>query len=135
MIDVLVALLLLALALTGACATLVQTMHSTHSAFLATRAVDLAADITEQLHGVSSNTEANALVAAWRTRVSTELPVVGMEPEEFGSLTLLPQAEEPANPSDGVHHFELTLRWKDGRIGGNRELNLLVALPSGVTLP
>ena len=50
MLDVLVALLLLAVTLTGACATLVQTLRATHAALLASRATDLAADLLGAVH-------------------------------------------------------------------------------------
>jgi Tfp pilus assembly protein PilV len=133
MIDVLVALLLLAITLTGACATLVAAQRSTHSALLATRAVDLAADLAEELHTVTSITEIDALVAAWRGRASAELPVAGMEPDQFASLTQA--AAQSAATSGGVPRHELTLRWHDGRAGGVRQLTMPVAAPFAEASP
>jgi hypothetical protein len=126
MVDVLVALLLLAVVLTGACATLIQAMRSTHSALLTTRAVDLAADLTEGLRGVTSATQAEALWSAWRERVSTVLPVGGMDPEEFAALVALPRDGQAADAVS--RRYELTLRWHEGRAGGLRELRLPVTV-------
>lgn len=126
MIDVLVALLLLAVTLTGACATLVQTMRATHGALLATRAVDLAADLTEELHDATSVAEADALLTAWRARVSATLPVAGMEQDEFATLIAVAPAEGSAATADVPHHFELRLRWREGVDRAQRELALPV---------
>jgi hypothetical protein len=128
MLDVLVALLLLAVTLTGACATLVQTMRATHGALLATQAVDLAADLIEELHDATSATQVDALLAAWRARVSASLPVAGMEPDEFAALALPVGAEEPATATGNVQRRELRLRWRDVRAGGVRQLTLPVAI-------
>lgn len=127
MLDVLVALLLLAVTLTGACLTLLQTLRATHEALLATRAVDLAADLCEELQGAASATQADAVLAAWRTRVSTLLPVAGVE--QFASLV-----EIPADPGEGTPPLrELTLRWRAVAAGATRELRLplpAVAVPA-----
>lgn len=125
MLDVLVALLLLAMVLTGTCVVLIQTLRATSDALLATRAVDLAADFTEDLHGVTSAEQADALLAAWRARVATLLPVAGMTPEDFASLTPTP----PVTAGDTepvVEIFELRLRWRAAR-NETRELILPVA--------
>lgn len=135
MIDVLVALLLLAITLTGACVTLIKAQRATHSALLASRAVDLAADLAEELQSVSSITESDAVVAAWRARASTQLPVAGMEPDEFASLMQLAAGPEPATISGDVRRRELTLRWRDERAGGVRQLTLLVAVPFAEASP
>jgi hypothetical protein len=120
---VLVALLLLAVTLMGACAMLVQTMRATHGALLATRAVDLAADLTEELHNVTSVTQAEAAIAAWRARIGEVLPVAGLEPDEVAALE--PTRRNTAE-ADGPVRYELTLRWRDAR-RGLRELRLPVA--------
>lgn len=121
MIDVLVALLLLAVTLTVACATLVQSMRATHQALVATRATDLAADLTEQLLDVTSRAQADAVLMAWRNRVATVLPVAGMDPREVASLT-------PANVmmESPPYRYELTLRWRIARAREIRELSLPV---------
>lgn len=121
MLDVLIALLLLAVTLTGACATLVQTMRATHGALLATRAIDLAADLTEELHGAASSTQADAVLAAWRVRAASAIPAAAVDAEEFASLT---PAVELAEPVPG--RYQLTLRWRDTRSDDVRQLSLPV---------
>jgi Tfp pilus assembly protein PilV len=108
MLDVLVALLLLALTLTGACVTLVQAMRASHGALLATRAADLAADLTEDLQTARSPAQADALMAAWRRRVALDLPVADMEPGEFASLRPVPPAAL-GDPPTVVEAYELRL--------------------------
>lgn len=130
MIDVLVALLLMAVVLTGACATLIQTMRATHAALLATRAVDLAADLTEALRGVDSVAEAEPLVSAWRVRVSAALPVAGMEPEEYAGLVAVAPADA-SGAEDETPRLQVQLRWRDGTEGTVRELALPVTIPAG----
>lgn len=126
MVDVLVALLLLAVALASACATLIQTMRAMHGALLATRAVDLAADLTEELRGVTSATQAQSMVNAWRERVSVALPVAGLEPEQFAALMPLPVEEGQAGDA-APRRYELTLRWHGPPAAELRELRLPVA--------
>jgi hypothetical protein len=123
LIDVLVALLLLAVCLTGACATLIQTMRTTHEALLVTRAVDLAADLTEDLRGVQSVTQGEAVLAAWREQVRRALPVVGLDPDEIASLAPMPAPPDASGEGPGVSH-ELVLRWRGSPNQGIRELRL-----------
>lgn len=130
MLDVLVALLLLALTLTGACLTLLQTLRASHEALLATRAVDLAADLAEDLLGATSVTQVDTVLAAWRARVGSVLPVAGMDPEQFASL-----AEVARVPGDDAPPLrELTLRWMAVSARAPRELRLpLAGLPEPST--
>jgi hypothetical protein len=125
MLDALVALLLLAMVLTGTCVTLIHTMRATGAALLATRAVDLAADFTEDLRGATTVAQADTLLVTWRARVATLLPVSGMEPEEFASL-----APAPAAPTGetgfAVGNYLVTLRWRVAQ-SETRELRLPVA--------
>lgn len=127
MLDVLIALLLLAVALTGACATLIHTMRSTHDALLATRAVDLAADLSEELKRLPAAMTPGDAVGAWRERVRVTLPVAGLAPEQFASLAIagIAGTDEPA--ADGALHL-VTLRWRSAR-GELEELNLPVVIP------
>lgn len=126
MLDVLVALLLLAVTLSGACATLIQAMRASHGALLATRAVDLAADLSEQLQDATSEQQAQAMLTDWRARVAAQLPVAGMAPEEYASLDALPTAwDADAEPTPGGR--ELTLRWWRAA-GEARELRLPVVI-------
>src|SRR5690606_24448996 len=121
MLDVLIALLLLAVTLTGACATLVHTMRSTHDALLATRAVDLAADLSEELKHLAATMAPEEAVGAWRERVRAALPVAGLAPEQFASLVIADTAGTGEPGADGALHL-VTLRWRSTR-GELEELN------------
>lgn len=125
MLDVLVALLLLALALTGACVTLIQAMRASQDALLATRAADLVADFTEDLRHARSQAQAEHLLAGWRARVATALPVAGMEPVAYASLESVPLA--PAGEVAAVvRAYALRLRWRAAH-GEIRELEIPIA--------
>jgi type II secretory pathway pseudopilin PulG len=127
MLDVLVALLLLAIVLTGAFTTLMQTMRQVHGALLTTRATDLAADLAEELRGATSAAQIDAVVTAWRRRVATTLPVGTLAPEEFGSLRrVLPPSGDIAPATESAH--EVTLRWRELPRGGSGELTLPLAI-------
>lgn len=130
MLDVLIALLLLAVTLTGACGTLIQTMRATQGALLTTRAVDLATDLIEEARGVGSTEEADALLTAWRARVGAALPVAGLEPEQFASLNAAPPNGEDEPAMDAPHQV-LTLRWR----GVNGQLEELTLPLAAMALP
>ncbi len=72
--ETLMALLLFAVALMAACATLGHSLRATHQAMLATRAVDLAADFVEELHAQPAQASLDALAASARERVNAVLP-------------------------------------------------------------
>lgn len=129
MLDVLTALMLLAVTLTVACVTLIQTMRSTHDALLATRAVDLAADLSEALKQAQGPDELEPLVTAWRERVRATLPVAGIAPEEVASVAAVTDSErEAVDPQDTFH--VLTLHWRGAR-GNVEELILPVVAFAG----
>jgi hypothetical protein len=129
MLDVLVALMLLALTLTAACMTLVQTLRATHDALLATRAVDLAADLSEELKRIQAPGDLDPLLAELRERLRGTLPVAGIAPEDMASLApfINPDDAEPL-PQDSVRL--LTLRWRGAR-GTVEELQLPVVVAAG----
>lgn len=128
MLDVLVALVLLAVTLGAACVTLVQTMRATHDALVATRAVDLASDLSEQLKQAHGPEDIDTLLRAWRERVRGTLPVVGIAPDEVASMVPLGDPEDEAAAPDAIHL--LTLRWRSTR-GHTEELSLPVVVGAG----
>lgn len=74
LLETLVALLLFALGLAGACATLVASLRATHQALLAGRAADLAADYVEDLHAAAADADFAALLGAAQQRANGSLP-------------------------------------------------------------
>lgn len=74
LLEALIALLLFALGLLAACATLTSSLRACHQALLAGRAVDLAADHVEDLHAAGPHTDVDALLAAATRRAEHELP-------------------------------------------------------------
>lgn len=74
LLEALLALLLFALGLLAACATLSASLRATHQALLTSRAVDLAADHVEDLHAAPSDADTDALFEAARRRVDSILP-------------------------------------------------------------
>lgn len=131
LLDVLLALLLLAVALTGACATLVQTMRSTREALLATRAVDLATDLAEALRGADTPQQTEAVLEAWRVRAGEALPTAGLAAEHFADLRALPTTAEIG--AAGVVLHELTLRWRSSADGAVSALSLPLALSAAAS--
>lgn len=101
MIDVLIALLLLGIALTGTGVTLVQTMRSTQGALLSGRAIDLASDLAEELRLATTPAAARATLSIWQARVATILPVSGVAGEH---------ATVAASSAQG--HIDIVLRWR-----------------------
>jgi len=102
LVDALVALALLAVTLLGACGSLHFGLRATRAATWQARAVDLLADLEEELQGVDSAQPAAARLDAWRARVQHDLPagaVSAMDPRE---LTI---------GESGIHWLDLRLAW------------------------
>ncbi len=74
LVDTLVAMLLFAVLVLGAIATLMHGMHATHAAALTGRAVDLAADLLEQRRALPADAAVEPLLDAWNERLRTDLP-------------------------------------------------------------
>jgi Tfp pilus assembly protein PilV len=119
--DVLVALLLLAIAIGGACESLVAATQSSRAALLRLRAVDLGADLSESLLALTSADGLAPLLEAWRAQVRTVLPVAGMEATDFAGIRTAGEA--------GGLPAELSLRWHDPHPPGTEELVLPLAPP------
>jgi hypothetical protein len=117
LIDTLVALTLLALSLLGAGTSLIRTLAANHAAALQSTAVDLAADLAEDMRtGPAPGAEA-MLIQDWNRRVATELPI-GVPPlEQLASANSVsmqwwdPAAHRPST---------FTLDWADTWPGGTQ---------------
>ena len=86
LIDALVALALLAVTLLGACGGLLFALRATQAAAWQMRAVDLVADLDEQLQQADPAEPVAARLESWRARVRQVLPtaeVAGLEPRSL----------------------------------------------------
>lgn len=129
MIDTLIGLMLLAVVLLGACSVLIQQMRAAQAAALQGRAVDLAADLTEDLRDITSPAAAAGLVQVWRERVSTALPVAGLLPGDFASAVVQP-AVDGETP-----RLELAIQWRNAQAGTRSTLQLPAAIGFAEPLP
>lgn len=74
LLETLIALLLFAMGLLGACSALTASLRATHRALLASRAVDLAADYVEDLHAAAADADLDLLLATAQQQARTSLP-------------------------------------------------------------
>jgi hypothetical protein len=105
LVDVLVALVLLALTLLGACGGLHFALRATHAATLQARAVDLVADLAEDIYG-GNTARLQAELGAWRGRVRSNLPV-----HRQAASSLATHQLQHAALNDPVEWFDLRLNW------------------------
>jgi len=125
--EALIALLLLAIALMGAGAAVIEALAAQHAALLQSRAADLASDLAETLRGTPAPL-APTEFGSWQRDVLRELPFSSAEvqpappPHTSASLQL---------PAD----LHILLRWRADRQGTITELRLPVKLdaPPGLT--
>lgn len=109
MLDCLVALLLFALALSGACAISIRALRATHVALQESRAIDLAADLSESLRQASSGADARSRIEELQRRMEREMPVAGIDSARHASIS-----ELPATPTTRPAAMrQITLRWND----------------------
>ena len=73
--EALIALLLLAMSLLGAGATLVESLAASRAALLESRASDLAGDLAESLRQPQSATVRSTIVAEWQHDARAVLPL------------------------------------------------------------
>lgn len=122
LVDTLVALLLLALSLLGASATLIQTLGANRAAALQTSAVDLATDLVEDLRAGSAAYPDMDTLQDWQARVAQGLPVGTPPIDQYASAApteVMAPARAPA--------MNVSLRWWDPSIHRPTALTLQVA--------
>jgi hypothetical protein len=88
LVDALVALGLLAVTLLGACGSLHFALRATRAAAWQTRAVDLIADLDEDLQNADPTLPMEARLEAWRTRLQQNLPAAEVSAMEARSLVV-----------------------------------------------
>jgi len=110
LVDTLVALLLLALSLLGACTMIVRTMGASHAAAVQTIAVDLATDLAEDLRADPVDPLDIDAMQDWRNRVAETLPVGTPPLDAFAHVAPTPlRTGEPRG-------LNVALRWWDPSI-------------------
>jgi Tfp pilus assembly protein PilV len=127
LIDTLIALTLLAVSLLGISGGVNHALRTAHATLLQTRAIDLVADLAEDLHSVSPE-QAPALLADWRTRVRQSLPTRDFDPPQLARVQL-------ARGDSQVSWFDVHMGWKG--LSGARDgaLRLPVTSPGAEALP
>ncbi len=121
--EALVALLLLATALMGAGATLVESLAGQRAALLQTRAADLAGDLAEALRSAADAATATAEMNSWRALVAQQLPQA--TPLAISRVAASPTGATPLLPTD----LQIDLQWHDGR--GRAPARLMLPLSIG----
>ena len=102
LVDALVALALLAVTLLGACGAMHFALRATRAASWQARAVDLLADLDEDLQRLDPARPAAARLDAWRARVRQDLPA--------GALSAIDPRELVIGEA-GIHWLDLRLAW------------------------
>jgi Tfp pilus assembly protein PilV len=127
LIDTLIALTLLAVSLLGVSGGVHYALRATHATLLQTQAVDLIADLTEDLHWVNAD-DLPALLSGWQVRVQQALPARDFAPPRLTRVSA----------GSGAH----ALAWLDVEMGwnglaGTRDgaLSLPVTTPGSENLP
>ena len=116
--EVLVAVLLTALALVGAEAALLQCQADQRAALLRSRAIDLAADLAEALRAAPDAAAASSAALAWQQEASNHLPAA------------IPQAnplQHGAAPDELAADVAIRLQWHDPQHAA-QQLTLPLAL-------
>jgi type IV pilus modification protein PilV len=107
--EALVALLLLAIAMLGAEAALVESLAAQRAALLRTQAADLASNLAEALRSAPDAVAATTEIASWAAAAQRLLPAA--------ELLAIPRAPAlPAQPGMSLpSRLDIQLRWSNGR--------------------
>ncbi len=123
--EAMVALLLLAIALLGAGAALVESLAAQRTALLQSRAADLASNLAEALRAAPDSATATAEIQAWRSAVLLQLPQA--DPVAL-ARDLLPTVDSHSLLPAG---FDIRLQWRDPQLRTPAQL----VLPLGIRAP
>ena len=129
LVDTLVALLLLALSLLGACTMIVRTMGASHAAALQTMAADLATDLAEDLRAGAIDPLDVQAIQEWRSRVAETLPVGTPPLDAFAGVA--PEPQQAGKP----RALNVSLRWWDPAIHLPATLSMQVAAAQALPEP
>ena len=128
LIDTLIALTLLAISLLGISGGVHYALRTAHATLLQTQAIDLVADLAEDLHSVAPD-QVHALLAGWQARVQQSLPARDFDPPR------LMRAQMARGDAEPMTWFDVEIGWKgvSGALDGS--LLLPVTSPGSGTLP
>jgi hypothetical protein len=112
LVDALVGLALLAVTLLGACGSLHFALRATRSAAWQARAVDLVADLNEDLQHDDPALPLASRLESWRERLRHDLPA--------GEISALDPRDLAAGAAV-INWFDLRVAW-NGTPGGPREI-------------
>lgn len=128
LIDTLIALTLLAVSLLGISGGVQYALRTTHATLLQTQAIDLVADLAEDLHAVNAE-QVPALLSDWQSRVQQALPTRDFEPPQ------LARAQLARGDAETVSWFDVQMGWNG--LSGARDGALLlpVTSPGAEALP
>jgi hypothetical protein len=121
LIDTLIALTLLAISLLGISGGVHYALRTAHATLLQTQAIDLVADLAEDLHSVAPD-EVHALLSGWRARVQQSLPARDFDPPRLMRAELARGGAEP------MTWFDVEIGWKG--VFGSLDGSLLVPVTS-----
>jgi hypothetical protein len=121
LIDTLIALTLLAISLLGISGGVHYALRATHATLLQTQAVDLIADLTEDLHAVAPD-EAPTLLSDWQARVRQTLPARDFEPPRL----IRNQLDQIG--SNALPWLNVEMQWKG--LSGTRDGSLMLPVTS-----
>jgi hypothetical protein len=102
LIDALVALTLLAVTLLGACGSLHFALRATRAAAWQARAVDLVADLDEDLQHLDPALPLATRIASWRARLQRDLPAAEVAALDSRSFVV---------GERGINWLDLRLNW------------------------
>jgi hypothetical protein len=102
LVDALVALALLAVTLLGACGSLHFALRATHAAAWQSRAVDLVADLNEDLQHADAAQPLATRLESWRIRLQQALPAADLAGIESRRLVV---------GASQVHWHDVRLSW------------------------
>lgn len=127
LVETMVALLLLAIAMLGAVAAVVQSLAGQRAALLQSQAADLAGNLAEALRSAPDQATAQAEIDLWQSSVRRVLPV------SLASAT--PRISGGPAASGLPSGVDIQLQWRDGRTPSPSQLSLPVSIDASGSGP
>jgi hypothetical protein len=128
LIDTLIALTLLAVSLLGISGGVQYALRTSHATLLQTQAIDLVADLAEDLHSVKPE-QVPALLVDWQSRARQSLPARDFEPPQLSRAQLARGDAEP------IAWLDVQMGWKSLSGAHDGALRLPVTSPGAEGLP